>query len=99
MIQCYESNFSYFMSFQPEQESRQFKNDFDRVNKLYNEKLDNQRKFRERTEKALGAAQKIKISLTMRLRDVEGWLISIFVSAPSPSPSSIFIDEVLPNSI
>ena len=56
------------------QKSRELKNDFDNVMKLYNDKLEEQRKFRERTQKANETVTNLKLSLTTKLSDVESKL-------------------------
>jgi hypothetical protein len=56
------------------QESGDLKQRFDDVSKLYNDTLEEQRKFRERTEKAWKSAQNIKLSLTQKLTDIQSKL-------------------------
>ena len=52
-------------------ESGDLKDRFDEVKELYDQKLQKQKDFRERTEKALDAAEKVKSSLTSKLRVIE----------------------------
>ncbi|XP_028398055.1 laminin subunit beta-1-like [Dendronephthya gigantea] len=56
-------------------DSAELKKRFDDMSKRYQDKLDEQKKFRNRTEKALDAAKKVKSSLIMKLRDLESYLI------------------------
>ena len=56
------------------QESGDLKQRFDDVSKLYNDTLEEQRKFKERTEKAWKSAQNIKLSLTQKLTDIQSKL-------------------------
>ena len=53
------------------QESRELKKSFDEVTKLYNDKLEEQRRFRERTQRANETLTNLKLSLVTKLSDIE----------------------------